>query len=326
MNSLLEQAKEVLELEAQGILALIPRMNESFIDAVEAIFRCEGRVVVTGIGKSGIVGRKIVATLNSTGTPSLFLHPVEAMHGDLGMVSPHDILLAISNSGETEEIKDMLPCVKAIGAQIIAFTGNPRSTLAKESNVCIDVGVEREACPLGLAPTTSTTATLAMGDALCVALIKKRNFGKTDFQRFHPAGSLGQRLSIRVKQIMFTGDRIPIVRSGMRLMEAVLEIDRHNLGLVLVIDPNQELQGIITDGDLRRAMIRYRDFESLRVEDIMTADPIYIHENMLAVEALDLMEQKGITCLVITDGGKGLKGIVHLHDILGRGEFRLVNV
>ena len=326
MNKILEQAREVLELEAQGILALIPRMSESFVDAVETIYRCEGRVVVSGIGKSGIVGRKIVATLNSTGTPSLFLHPAEAMHGDLGMLSSRDILLAISNSGETEELKDMLPSVKALGTPIIAFTGNQQSTLARESDLCIDVGVEREACPLGLAPTTSTTATLAMGDALSVALIKKRNFGKTDFQRFHPGGSLGQRLNVQVSQIMFTGDRIPIVRPGMPLMEAVLEIDRHNLGLVLVVDHDQKLQGIITDGDLRRAMIRFQSIESVQVEDIMTPDPVYIHENMLAIEALDLMEQKGITCLVIADGRRTIKGVVHLHDILGRGEFRFVNV
>jgi len=326
MNPILKKAAEVLELEAHGILGLIPKLDESFVRVVDLIYRCEGRVVVSGIGKSGIVGRKIVATLNSTGTPSLFLHPVEALHGDLGMVSPRDVILILSNSGETEELKEMLIAVKGIGAAVVAFTGNPHSCLAAQSDIVIDVGVEREACTLGLAPTTSTTAALAMGDALSVVLTQKRNFGTHDFRRVHPAGALGKRLNIRVKQIMLTRSHMPSVVQGASLMEATREIDRLNLGFALVLAPDGSLKGIITDGDIRRAVLKLQDLKTARVEDVMTPDPVSIHENQLAIEALNLMEQKGITSLVIVNSRCELQGVVHLHDLLGRGEFRFTHV
>jgi arabinose-5-phosphate isomerase len=319
----IEEARKVLELEARGIMDLIPRVGPSFTEAVELIYQCTGRVVVSGIGKSGIIGRKIVATLNSTGTPALFLHPVEAMHGDLGMVTSRDILLAISNSGETEELNTMLPSIRQAGARIIAFTGNPNSTLARKGDVVIDVGVEREACPLGLSPTTSTTAALAMGDALSVALITKRNFNEVDFQRFHPGGNLGHRLtSIQVKEVMLVGAEMPAVRVGQKAINAVDKINEKNLGVALVLDDLGELRGIITDGDIRRAVKMCADFRLCSVEDIMTVAPITIHENTLALEALDLMEQKEITCLVTVDKDNRLRGLVHLHDLLGRGKFR----
>jgi arabinose-5-phosphate isomerase len=319
----IEDARRVLELEAQSILDLIPRLGPEFVRAVDMIYQCSGRVVVAGIGKSGIIGRKIVATLNSTGTPSLFLHPVEAMHGDLGMVSGNDILLALSNSGETDELNAILPCIRQVNAGIISLTGNMHSTLARASDVAIDVGVEREACPLNLAPTSSTTAMLAMGDALAVTLINRRKFNEKDFQRFHPGGRLGERLSnLRVKEVMFEGERIPMVRMGSDFMSAVEAIDRQNLGVVLVVDDDGELQGILTDGDLRRAIKTHPDLRSLRVEDIMGVNPITIHENTPALEALDLMERKEITCLVTVDKDHHLRGLVHLHDLLGRGTFR----
>jgi arabinose-5-phosphate isomerase len=319
----IEEAKKVLKLEAQGILDLIPRIGPSFIEAVNLIYECSGRVVISGIGKSGIVGRKIVATLNSTGTPALFLHPVEAMHGDLGMVTARDVLLAISNSGETEELNVMLPSIRQAGAGIIAFTGNPNSTLARKSDIVIDVGVEREACPLGLSPTTSTTAALAMGDALSVALITKRDFNATDFHRFHPGGNIGQRLtSIQVKEVMLAGKDLPVVRAGQKAMDAVDAIDQKNLGVVLVLDKADDLKGIITDGDIRRAVKNIADLRSCTVDDIMSTNPITIHENVLALEALDLMEQKEITSLVTVDSQNRMRGLVHLHDLLGRGKFR----
>ncbi len=235
----LDDAKEVLEVEAQGILNLIPKLGPEFEKAVEAIYQLQGRVILTGIGKSGIVARKIVATLNSTGTPSLFLHPVEAMHGDLGMVTSKDIVLAISNSGETGELTIILPSLKQIGAKLIAFIGNPESTLAKQSDLVIDVGVEKEACPLGLAPTTSTTAALAMGDALAVALIKRRQFNHQDFKRFHPGGSLGERLSVKVSEVMLTGEQVPMVSPNQTLLEAIQEMDAKDLGATLVVEEEQ---------------------------------------------------------------------------------------
>jgi len=319
----IEEAKRVLEIEARGILDLIPRLGADFCKAVDLIYECRGRVVVAGIGKSGIIGRKMVATFNSTGTPSLFLHPVEAMHGDLGMVTGNDILLAISNSGETDELNVMIPCVRQTGTRIIAFTGNLQSTIAQGADLVIDVGVEREACPLNLAPTTSTTATLAMGDALAVALIKRRKFNEHDFHRFHPGGRLGERLSsLRVKEVMFQGADMPTIASGAPVLQAVEVIDHTNLGVVLVMDSDGEMKGLITDGDLRRALKNQIDFSKALVEDIMTPNPITIHENALAMEALDLMERKEITCLVTVDKNHHIRGLAHLHDLLGRGTFR----
>ena len=238
--SILAAVKEVLEIEAQGILNLIPKLGKEFEEAVNLIYGSQGRVIITGIGKSGIVARKIVATLNSTGTPSLFLHPVEAMHGDLGMVTPKDIVLALSNSGETGELTLILPSIRRIGAKFIAFTGNPESTLAKQSDIAIDVGVEKEACPWGMVPTASTTAALAAGDALAVALIKRRQFNHQDFRRFHPGGTLGERLTVRVAEVMLTGDRIPLVSPDQPLEEAIREMDRKDLGATLVVEGEEQ--------------------------------------------------------------------------------------
>ncbi|MBA4392825.1 MAG: KpsF/GutQ family sugar-phosphate isomerase [Desulfobacca sp.] len=320
---LLKEAQTVLEIEAQGILNLIPKLGPDFEKAVEAIYQLKGRVILTGIGKSGIVARKIVATLNSTGTPSLFLHPVEAMHGDLGMVTSKDIVLALSNSGETGELAVILPSLRQMGTKLITFTGNRESTLAKQSDLVIDVGVEKEACPLGLAPTASTTAALAMGDALAVALIKRRQFNHQDFQRFHPGGSLGERLSVMVSEVMLTGEQIPLVSPRQTLLEAIQEMDAKDLGATLVVEgPEHLLMGILTDGDLRRIIRRKTSFEETQVGQVMTHNPKAISPDIQAVEALEMMEQYLITVLPIVDSHRRVKGILHLHDLLGKGEFK----
>ncbi len=322
-DKVLEQAKEVLKIEAHGILGLMDRLGIEFIRAVEMILKAKGRVILTGMGKSGLIARKIAATLNSTGTPSLFLHPAEAIHGDLGMVTSDDIILAISNSGETPEISSLLPILKQMGAGIISFTGSPASSMAGHSDVVIDVGVEREACPLGLAPTASTTAALAMGDALAVVLIKMRKFGKDDFRKFHPGGSLGERLAVKVKEIMLTGSNIPVVEAGSLVSDALEEIDRKRIGATLVKDREGRLCGIITDGDLRRALLKKKQIHTLLVDDIMTSNPKTIEQDKTAAEALALMELYGITHLAIVDKARRIMGIAHLHDILGREEFRI---
>ncbi|MDI6789241.1 MAG: KpsF/GutQ family sugar-phosphate isomerase [Thermodesulfobacteriota bacterium] len=320
----LRQAKEVLQIEAEGILKLIDKLDNGFIRAVELIYETKGRVIVTGIGKSGIVGRKISATLSSTGTAALFLHPVEAMHGDLGMVGKHDIVIAISNSGETKELTALIPQIKHLGARIVALTGNLKSTLAAQSDVAIDVGVEREACPLGLAPTASTTAVLAMGDALAVTLLHKRNFNERDFYRYHPSGSLGDRLKVLVGEVMLKGKEIPVVPIGAHLSEAIKELNKKNIGAVLITREKQKLAGIITDGDIRRAILRYDRLDSIKVEEIMTTGPKAISADMLAADALSIMQKHEITVLPIVDTKKNIKGILHLHDLLGKGEFKFL--
>ena len=319
----IEQAKQVLKIEAHGILGLVDKIGPEFKRAVELILKSKGRVILTGMGKSGLVARKIAATLNSTGTPSLFLHPAEAIHGDLGMVTPDDIVLAISNSGKTAEINAILPLLKKMGAKIISFTGDPDSPMALASDIVIDVGVEREACPLGLAPTASTTAALAMGDALAVALINKRRFGREDFRKFHPGGSLGERLAVKVKEIMLTDNNVPMVESGTLVAQALEEINRKKIGATLVVDSKKTLKGIVTDGDLRRALLKHKQIHDLTVDSIMSASPRTIEENQRAAEALAIMELHGITHLVVVDRNNRVKGIAHLHDLLGREEFRL---
>lgn len=323
VSRLIKQAREVLQIEAQGVLDLIERIGPEFEQAVEMILNSKGRVIFTGIGKSGIVGRKIMATLNSTGTPSLFLHPVEAVHGDLGVVTADDIVIAISNSGYTKELVNILPILKNLGVKLIAFCGDPESPLAKESHLFINVGVEREACPLGLAPTTSTTATLAMGDALAVVLINQKQFNRKDFKRFHPGGSLGDRLSIKIKEVMFTGDRIPLVAIDQTVRETIFEIDKKKLGASLVVDNSLVLLGIVTDGDIRRALLHWKNIMGLKVEKIMSKSPKMIDEEKNVSEAVTLMEYNAITVLAIVDKLKRVKGIVHLHGLLGGREFRL---
>lgn len=319
---IIEQAKEVLKIEAEGILKLADRIDENFANMVELICASSGRVVVGGIGKSGIVGRKISATLNSTGTRSIFLHPVEAMHGDLGQVSPDDTFLALSNSGETGELNILLPSIRKIGCKIIAFTGNKHSTLAKSSDIVIDVGVDQEACPFGMAPTASTTALLAMGDALAVALIKKKSFTFSDFKKFHPGGALGQRLFSNVRDIMLTGDMVPSVVIGTPMADAVLEIDRLGIGATLILENDGTLAGIITDGDIRRVIAKQSPIFDLTVNDVMTQNPLTLKPDTPAYDALNLMEQHEITVLPIIDAGDKIQGILHLHDILGKGEFK----
>jgi len=323
VTEIIENAREVLEIEAQSITALMERIGPSFEKAVDMIMKAKGRVILTGMGKSGLVARKISATLNSTGTPSLFLHPAEAIHGDLGMVTSRDIVLALSNSGETTEIKTILPLLKGMGARIISFTGRTGSTMAQLSDVVIDVGVEREACPMGLAPTASTTAALAMGDALAVALINRRRFNQKDFKRFHPGGSLGERLSIKVREVMLTGDYIPVVSIESSVRQAIEEINTKRIGATLVVDENQHVAGIITDGDLRRALLRNSLIHDMKIADLMSPSPRTIGQEQTAAEALAMMEMHGIMHLVITDRQNRLNGIVHLHDLLGREEFRI---
>ena len=319
---ILDEAKEVLEIEAQGILDLIPKLGPAFEKAVEAIIQLKGRVILTGIGKSGIIARKIVATFNSIGTPSLFLHPVEAMHGDLGMVTPKDIVLAISNSGETGELTLMVRSIKQIGAKLISFTGNLESTLARESDLVINVGVEKEACPLGLVPTTSTTAALAMGDALAVSLIKRLQFNHRDFRKFHPGGSLGERLAIKVSEVMLSGDQVPLVSPEQTVAEALQEMEAKDLGTTLVAKEDRILLGIFTDGDLRRAVQKHTSLHDIPIGQLMTPNPKCIHPHFQASAALEMMEDYLITVLPIVDLEQRVIGILHLHDLLGRGEFK----
>jgi arabinose-5-phosphate isomerase len=322
VQMIIKQAREVLKIEAQSILGLVEKVGPEFERAVDLILKAKGRVILTGMGKSGLIGRKISATLNSTGTPSLFLHPAEAIHGDLGMVTSDDIVIAISNSGQTMEINTILPMLGKIGARIISFTGGLDSPMAKASDIVIDVGVEREACPLGMAPTASTTAALAMGDALAVALINRRRFNLDDFKKFHPGGSLGERLAIKVKEVMLTRDRIPMVLQDSKVGKAIEEINAKKLGATLVVNKNKRLVGIVTDGDLRRALTTHKNIHAIDIKDIMSPSAKTINENQTAAQALELMELNAITHLVILDKKKRIKGLVHLHDLLGREEFK----
>jgi len=315
----IRQAKEVLQLEAESILMLIDRVGQDFSRAVELIYHCTGRVIVAGIGKSGLIGRKIVATLTSTGTQALFLHPVEGLHGDLGIVTKDDVLVAISNSGETDELNMIVDSIRAIGVPRIAFTGNLSSTLARSCDIVIDVGVAREACPFGLAPTSSSTAALAMGDALAVALIHRRNFQEKDFFKFHPGGSLGSRLRAKIRDVMICGNQIPRVDIGATVLDAIREMDEMNKGFVLVTDVTDKLLGILTDGDVRRLVRTGLDFRNQRIDTLMTRSPKSIRDNISVALTVETMQRMEITTLVVTDDENRIKGYVHLHDILGRG-------
>jgi arabinose-5-phosphate isomerase len=319
---IIKQAIEVLEIEAAGILEIAGKIDDSFPKVIDLILSSHGRLIVSGIGKSGLIGKKIVATLNSTGTVSLFLHPVEALHGDLGVVNADDILLALSNSGETEEVNALIPSIKKIGCKVVALTGNPDSTLARSSDLVLDVGVEKEACPLGLAPTTSTTALLAMGDALAVVLTNKKEFKSSDFKKIHPGGALGQRLATRIEDMMLAGDSIPSVGLDASIKAAVGAIDTQELGVVFVVDTANTLVGILTDGDIRRFVARQNTSLDQPVDSIMTKNPRTLSPDAPAYDALNLMERHQITVLPVTGPDGDVKGLLHLHDILGKGEFK----
>ncbi|MBR1647885.1 MAG: KpsF/GutQ family sugar-phosphate isomerase [Selenomonadaceae bacterium] len=317
-----DKAIETLQIEATAIEHLIPRINDEFVAAVKKIMSCRGRVAVTGMGKSGHVGKKIAATLASTGTPSFFMHPAEAYHGDLGMLTENDVLIAISNSGESSEIVNILPVVRRIGAEIIAMCGKRTSTLGKNCDYFIDIGVEREACPLGLAPTASTTATLAMGDALAMALMDEKNFTSKDFALFHPGGALGRKLLLTVGDVMHTGEDNPIVALGATTKDALFEMTSKGLGAVSVVDENKKFVGLVTDGIIRRALEKNHDFLDEPVEHVMFTTPLVISADKLAAAALSVMEKhkpRPVTVLPVIDEKKFPVGMIHLTDLLRQG-------
>jgi len=317
----IELGKKVLEIESNAIKALIKRIDENFSKAVDLICDCQGRVVVTGMGKSGLIGKKIASTFASVGTPALFLHAAEGIHGDIGMIVKGDLVIAISNSGETEEIIQLIPNLKRFDIKLIGITGNIHSTLAKRSDIILDVSVKEEACPLGLVPTASTTATLAIGDALAVAIIQKKGFKKGDFAIFHPGGSLGKKLLTTVGDLMHTGNAIPIVKESTLLKDIIFEISSKRLGVTSVVNHSNELLGIITDGDLRRLMEKKIDNRifNIKASDFMSISPKTIEKDALASKALQIMEKYSITSLLIVNDKKKPKGIIHIHDILKLG-------
>ena len=322
MEAMLKHAQDVLRMEAEAILELVPRVDANFAAALSLILECPGRTVITGMGKSGIVGRKMAATFASTGTPSFYLHPAEGIHGDLGMVTADDVVIALSNSGETGEILNILPSLRRIGAKIIAMVGNTNSTLAKNSDVVLDVGVEKEACPLGLAPTSSTTAALAYGDAIALALLQKRNFTASQFAVFHPGGSLGRKLLLTVGNIMHKGDENPLVSADTTVQEALFVITDKGLGAVSVVDESGRMLGVLTDGDIRRGLSKGVDFLQRSVADLMTKAPKYITADKLAAQALHLMESnqpKPITVLPVVDEDMVVVGLLHMTDLVRQG-------
>ncbi len=308
--------ERVLRLEAEAILGLLPKLDERFDRALDLLQRCAGRVIVTGMGKSGIIARKIAATLASTGTPAHFLHPAEGVHGDLGMVARGDVVLALSNSGETDEVLAIVPPLKRLGVPIILMTGRPQSTLARQCEVVLDVSVPEEACPMNLAPTCSTTAALAMGDALAMALLEMRGLRPEDFAAVHPRGALGWRALVRVADLMHRGDEVPVVRDDARMKDVVQEMTRKRLGMTTVVDAAGALVGVITDGDLRRLHLREAPIAELTAGQVATRTPKLIAAEDLAAKALEVMETFAITSLVIVDGDRRPAGVVHLHDIL----------
>ena len=319
-NATLQQlGRAVIELEAEALSALVPRLNEDFARACRLILDSQGRVVVTGMGKSGHIGGKIAATLASTGTPAFFVHPGEAQHGDLGMIQPQDVVIAISNSGETGEILTILPIIKRMGAKLIALTGNPKSSLALQADAHLDAGVAKEACPLNLAPTSSTTAALALGDALAVALLKTRNFTPEDFARSHPGGKLGRRLLLYVRDVMHSGDRIPLVPDTASLREALLEMTGKGLGMTGVLDATGKLAGIYTDGDLRRTLNKGADVYNAKISDVMTRNPKTCRADQLAAEIVQLMEKHNINGLMVVDADQRVQGALNMGDLLRAG-------
>jgi len=312
--SCIETGKKVLEIEANAIANAVAKIDHLFQQAVEILYHCKGQVVVTGMGKSGLVGRKVSATLTSTGTPSIFLHPAEAIHGDIGIINPHDTVLAISTSGETEEVLRLLNYIKRLGIKLIALVGNPRSTLARQSEVAIDCSVEKEACPIGLVPSASSTLTLAVGDALAIAVMEKKGFSEEDFRYNHPGGSIGKKL-LKVKHLMHTGAQLPVARTEDLMQDVIRVINQKKFGVAVVVNGQNEVAGIITDGDLRRLFLKGVDFSATAARLCMTKNPHCISQEKLAVEALRILEEKSVTSLIVKNEQNQLLGLLHLHDL-----------
>ena len=311
----LELARQVLRIEAEAVLALSGRIDDTFQQAVAIILGCRGRVIVSGIGKSGHIGRKIASTLASTGTPAFFVHPAEASHGDLGMITADDAMIAISNSGESSELLNIIPSIKRQGAKLIAMTGNTKSTLSRDADATLDTAVAQEACPLNLAPTASTTATLALGDALALALLDARGFSAEDFARSHPGGALGRRLLTRMSDVMRTGDAIPTVPPEASIAEAIREITRGTIGMTVVVSPECKVLGIFTDGDLRRAVLNQRDLQNLSIGEVMTRNPHVARPAKLVAEAVEMMEKYRINQIPVVDEDGTLIGALNMHDL-----------
>lgn len=318
-NEIIKTGKNVVKIEASAVADLEKSINKDFVNAVDTIYKAKGRVVLTGMGKSGLVARKIVATLNSTGTAAIYMHPTDALHGDLGMVRKEDVVMIISKSGSTDEISRLLPMFKRLGVKIIAMSGNHEASLVKESDIFLNISVKEEACPHDLAPTSSTTATLVMGDALSVALLQKRGFTAEDFALLHPGGSLGKRLSLKIDEIMTKGDGVPIVTENASIKDIILEMTSKRLGMTSVVTEEGKLSGVITDGDLRRLLEKTMDVKNLVAIDIMSKNPKVTEKDYLASFALQIMESHKITSLIVADREKKPIGIIHLHDLLKLG-------
>ena len=318
LASMNELAKEVFDIEANSILRLKNNIGEAFDKAIDIMYSCKGRVIITGMGKSGLIGKKIAATLTSTGTPSYFLHPAESTHGDSGIITKEDVVVAISNSGETQELLNLLPLIKRFGVKMIGMTGKLNSTLAQASDVVLDISVEREACPLNKAPTASTTATLAMGDALAVCLLKKRGFTEEDFLIFHPSGALGKGFLYKVSDLMKTED-LPVAHENDKFSKVVEIITEHKLGMAMILSPSGELFGVLTDGDIRRTLMKFGDTSNLIIKDVMTVNPKRITANSYGASALNLMEKYSITALAVVDESNRPIGVIHIHDLLKAG-------
>ncbi len=320
INDISQLAKAVFTIEGESVLALRERVNIDFERAIEILYNCKGRVIVTGMGKSGHIGRKIAATLSSTGTPSLFLHPAESTHGDSGIITKEDVVIGISNSGETLELLNLLPLIKRFNVSLIALTGKLNSTLAKTADVTLDISVEKEACPLGKAPTASTTVTLAMGDALAICLLKKRGFTQEDFLLYHPSGALGRgKILYRVSDLMIKGDKIPIIRDKTKFLDTVKYISEKKQGCTILVNENNKVTGFLTDGDIRRTLLKYNnisDLNNLSSYDVMTINPKTIKEDQIAAKALAIMEQYSITSIAVVNDNNEPIGLVHVHDLL----------
>ena len=318
-SEIIKTGRNVVRIEAEAISNLDESINKEFVKAVDTILSSTGRVVLTGMGKSGLIARKIVATLNSTGTAAIYLHPTDALHGDLGMVRKEDVVIIISKSGATDEISKLLPMLKRLGVKLIAMSGNPDSSLVKESDIFLNIFVKEEACPYDLAPTASTTATLVMGDALSVALLQKRGFTEEDFALLHPGGSLGKRLSLRIDEIMIKGDGVPVIKEDASIKDIIFEMTSKRLGTTCVVNNDGKLTGVITDGDLRRLLEKTMDVKNLVATDIMSKNPKVINKDRLASFALQTMESHKITSLIVADHDKKPIGIIHLHDLVNLG-------